>query len=460
MAICMTAMTSELYSHSRSDPEYFLPSHTQVEADLSAVPTLPLRRLGHFSCSAFYPAATHLYSSDGVPFLRCVDIVDYPLISPDQPFARIPASFANEHSTIRSLRAGDIVISKVGTPCYAALLSDDMPESAMTRTVLGMSQIDETVIDPYYLIAFLRSRHGFDQLMRERELTIQYQLTLERTRKIKVYMPESAVQKVIGHMVRDYYRALRNSVDAYSSAQRILEAELGLDKLAFQKPVGYTARLSESISSGRIDADYFQPQYDAVRSLVRAYSGGYESLLVCCDPLRPNIDPSKSPKQPFEYIELSNINSSIGIVDGAMAGRGSELPSRARRQVRAGDVIASAVIGSIDKAAIISDEQACFIALTGFFHLRPRTVSSAYLLMLVRSQCVRMQFQQQATGGILSAVPDSRLKHVIIPRLPEPIQQDIAGLVMDSHAAKRESDKLLEQAKARVEKLIEEAVQP
>jgi len=68
MATCMTAMTSEVYGHGRSDPEYFLPSHTQVEQDLNAVSTVPLRSLGSFSCSAFYPAATHLYASDGVPY--------------------------------------------------------------------------------------------------------------------------------------------------------------------------------------------------------------------------------------------------------------------------------------------------------------------------------------------------------------------------------------------------------
>lgn len=74
MATFMTALVSEIHSHARSDPEYFLPSHTQVEADLAAVPTLPLRKLGQFSCSAFYPAATHLYTAEGIPFLRCVDI--------------------------------------------------------------------------------------------------------------------------------------------------------------------------------------------------------------------------------------------------------------------------------------------------------------------------------------------------------------------------------------------------
>jgi hypothetical protein len=145
----------------RSDPEYFLPAHTHVEADLKSVPTVPLRQLGTFSCSAFYPAATHLYSDDGMPFLRCVDIVDYPVISPDQPFARIPQTFVSAYASVRTLSAGDIVISKVGTPCFAALLADDMPRSAMTRTVLGMSKIRHDLIDPLYPQATLRLPRGY-----------------------------------------------------------------------------------------------------------------------------------------------------------------------------------------------------------------------------------------------------------------------------------------------------------
>ena len=268
----------------------------------------------------------------------------------------------------------------------------------------------------------------------------------------------NSFQKDISEVARKSIKLNNLSQSLYARAQQILESELGLDKLTFQKPVGYTARFSEALSGGRIDADYFQPQYAKVRALVKAYPSGYELLQNCADTLRPNIDPSKTPKQLFKYIELSNINASLGTVDGFLPSLGAALPSRAKRQVQTGDVIASAVVGSVDKAAIIAEEQDGFLASTGFFHFRTKSVSPEYLLMLVRSICVRMQFQQQSTGGILSAVPDGRLKHVIVPKLPLVLQEKIAGLVADSHSAKRKSDELIEQAKARVEQLIEEVV--
>ena len=221
--------------------------------------------------------------------------------------------------------------------------------------------------------------------------------------------------------------------------------------------MGYTARFSDTLTNGRFDADYYHPLFAATQQTVKNYPNGYEPLSSIAAALKPNIDPAQAPNQLYNYIELSNINPTLGTVDGFGTMLGKDLPSRARRQVINGDVLASAVVGSVDKAAIIDAAQNGFLASTGFFHFRPISVSSEYLLVLVKSKCVCMQFQQQSTGGILSAVPDSRLRNIIVPKLPDKLQQKIRDLVLQSHRAKKRSQELLSQAKARVEQLIEEA---
>jgi len=49
---------------------------------------------------------------------------------------------------------------------------------------------------------------------------------------------------------------------------------------------------------------------------------------------------------------------------------------------------------------------------------------------------------------------------VLVPRLAEQTEAQIADLVKGSLSKRRESEQLLEQAKTRVEQLIKEAVQP
>jgi len=460
MAIFMTALVSELHSHARSDPEYFLPRHTQVEAELRAVPTLPLRRLGRFDCSAFYPAATHLYSSDGIPFLRCVDIVKYPLISPDQPFARIPADFVDAHSTIRTLKAGDIVISKVGSPCYAALLSDDMPPSAMTRTVLGMSDIDESIVDPHYLIAFLRCKHGFEQLMRERELTIQYQLTLDRTRKVRVFLPTLPIQQMIGDIVRGYYRALRSSQDAYAAALQLLELELGLTKLTFQKPVAYIAQFSEALNSRRIDADYFQTPFRQIDDHLDKYSTA--KLHTLAD-ITKGIEVGSSAYKPegYPFLRVSNIKET-GIELGASDKYISPALYAALQNYRpqVGELLLTK--DGSPGVAMAVDQECNGIISGGVVRLKPKTdeIPIEYLALAINSRACRMQVERECSGALILHWKPALIRKLRVPILPVPIMEKIAELVTEAKRARRKSDELLEQAKTRVEQLIAEAVQP
>ena len=458
MATFMTALVSEIHSHARSDPEYFLPSHTQVEADLAAVPTLPLRKLGQFSCSAFYPAATHLYTAEGIPFLRCVDIVNYPLISPDQPFARIPSDFVDAHSTIRNLKAGDIVISKVGSPCYAALLAEDMPLSAMTRTVLGMSNIDERIVDPYYLIAFLRSRHGFDRLMRERELTIQYQLTLERTRKIKVFLPERPIQEVVGDLVRGYYKCLRDSLNAYTSAEQLLESELGLNKLTLQKPSGYVVRFStvswsETSSAGRVDAQCFAPDARFYENWLQAHAR--------CDRLGSLLRVTTKGRQQADADEGSTDYCSIKHISSRELVEASKcFPQVDAPLARTNDLLLAITGATIGKIGIVKRYER--LAFSGdLLCLRTNeSIDPHYLLLALDHKIGQVQFIRWITGSTNGHLAPRDVARVLVPRLSSEVEAKISDLVKDSLAKRQESEQLLEKAKTRVEKLIEEAIQP
>jgi len=172
----------------RIDAEYFQPTYLHIEKKLIKKHATPLRAFCYITGSAFYPAATHLYATGDVPFIRCVDCIPYPAITrrQDDLFEKIPQAFADEHKNIKRLTKGEIVITKVGTPCYASIIHD-INDVALSRTVLGLKHIKN--INPYYFVAFLRSKYGFLQLFRERELTIQFQLTLDRVGNVLVFKP-------------------------------------------------------------------------------------------------------------------------------------------------------------------------------------------------------------------------------------------------------------------------------
>lgn len=66
-----------------------------------------------------------------------------------------------------------------------------------------------------------------------------------------------------------------------------------------------------------------------------------------------------------------------------------------------------------------------------------------------------MQLKQQTAGTILTAVPKETIKNILLPILPKSTQQKIADLVRQSHETHKKAKQLLEEAKRKVENLIE-----
>lgn len=76
-------------------------------------------------------------------------------------------------------------------------------------------------------------------------------------------------------------------------------------------------------------------------------------------------------------------------------------------------------------------------------------------MVLSKSIVFKMQLEKQCAGTILTAVPQDSLRDIFVPVLPISTQQKIAELVRKSHGARKRSRELLEEAKRRVEEMIE-----
>lgn len=215
----------------------------------------------------------------------------------------------------------------------------------------------------------------------------------------------------------------------------------------------YTVNLSDIKSAHRADADYFQPKYGRLLQKIKSY--GAKPLLETVQNVQAKFDPNSQSDKDFKYVELANINSSIGFIDSYSEILGSDAPSRARRILKTSDVIVSSVEGSLEKVALVGEEQEGFIASTGFFQFRRKEILPEVLLVLCKSLVFQMQLKKQTAGTILTAVPKESIKNIFAPIIPEQVQQKIADLVYQAHEARKKARELLEQAKREVEKLVE-----
>jgi restriction endonuclease S subunit len=444
----------------RIDAEYFQPEVLGIAEKLRDSPTL--KEVAKPVTSAFYPAATQIYSTGNVPFLRCVDVVDYPVVSDLQMnyFEKLPDWFISENRTIKKLKAKEIVITKVGTPCYASVLDESLKEVALSRTVLGLTRIR---IDPYYLVAFLRSRYGFLQLKRECELTIQLQLTLDRVGRIRVFIPpNTSVVEEIASLMKEYFKQLKDSLGLHEKAQKLFAEELNLSDLdKFTATVSYRESFSETQKVHRIDAEYFQPNYTKVTKKLKeiADKNGWklETIFEISEPLRYGTS------EKLEYMDVGR--PFLRITDVQNLNFDSDSLCRISEQdakkldyalVKEGDLVISRS-GTLGLTVVIGKELENSVFGSYFIRIRPKNevIDSTYLAFYLNSILGRSQVERFSTGAIQTNLTIPAIENICVLIPNREVQEQISGLVKQSEFTKQKSKSLLKEAIGKVEKAIE-----
>ncbi|MBA6316253.1 restriction endonuclease subunit S [Cellulophaga baltica] len=451
MAVWSTTNIREITASKRIDSEFFHPKYLLAESLVNSLEdVIPLGQIGKFKIGPF-GSAFHVKNYDKASeyrYIRGKDVKPFQLLNddnvymPEKDFIRLSKYAVQED---------DLLISVVGTLGNVAIVPDDVKGIFSCKSTI----FRDSTVSPTYLLAYFNTKYGKECLLRRQRGAVQTGLNKEDLKTVPVPVFNDEIHKQIGGNVKKAISLGRKSQELYQQAITLLEKELGLDKIAFEKPKSYTASFREVLAFSRIDGEHFQPKFRKIREVIENYKNGFERLSSNIKVVKPDYQLKNHPTNTIQYIELSNINPSMGYIDRIEEMDVKKAPSRAKRMVFTGDVIASSVVGSVDKAGLVSETENGHIASNGFFQFRSDYYSPEFLLLLIKSNFVKEQFHQQSTGGILSAVPDQNLKYIIIPKIDVALQNQITELVKESHIKVRESKQLLEQAKNRVEELIE-----
>jgi len=419
-----------------------------------------LRQFGNFVASAFYPAATHLYEIGDTPFIRCVDCVRYPLITKEQDnsFEKIPLTFVNEQSGVNTLNKGDIVITKVGTPSYPSMVYEhDMV--ALSRTVLGLKDIRD--INKYYLLVFLRSKYGFSQLQRHRELTIQYQLTLERTKRTLVFVPSNNFQIAIESMVHKFIEGINRAKGLYARADNILLEECDFLNYELSNSPFNVKSLKDSFgSTKRLDAEYYQIKYEQVVDLINNQKHDVLNKIVT---ITKSIEPGSNhysegePGLPFYRVSDYNkfgLSKPDKELTKSFVSDNKDLIEKLKP--KKGTILFSKD-GSVGTAYLLR-EDLDGITSGAILHLKVKNskeILPEYLTLALNSKLVQMQAERDAGGSIILHWRKEEIEQVVVPIIDFKKQEQIAELVEESFKLKTESERLLEVAKKAIEIAIE-----
>lgn len=323
----------------------------------------------------------------------------------------------------------EILVEVKGKAEKVVLVPYDIPLNILVSGSLYKLTIKDG-IEPEYILIYLLSKFG--KKIRDSAKT---NLLISFVRKDYLYsLPVVLLHKQIRcnikKLYRQFYKKISKARDLLVRADRIILNELGLD----QHEANHTAFVKQSsvlINFKRWDAEFFDPGYDSFLKKITKYKNGYMYLLDVVDNIRASYSPSLYHNQKFTYTEISSINSTMGTISSMSDVVGSEAPSRATRLLQKNDVLVSRLSGSFSSIALVNSSDSNMLASSGFFQFRAINIPSELLFVLART-IIQIQNKKEASGAIMSAVPDRNLVRYVIPNFDKPLQKKIVKLVIKS----------------------------
>ena len=131
--------------------------------------------------------------------------------------------------------------------------------------------------------------------------------------------------------------------------------------------------------------------------------------------VRDRVDPRRSdPTSFFQYIEISDIDSkSLSVTSKSV--RCGQAPSRARKLVRADDVLVSTVRPERKTVGVVPVELDAAVCSTGFAVLRCRGIEPIVLARLLQSKFSSIQILRNNIGIAYPSIPEECLLEVLLP---------------------------------------------
>lgn len=170
-----------------------------------------------------------------------------------------------------------------------------------------------------------------------------------------------------------------------------------------------------------------------------------------CEAKTGTVNPTKAPEQPFTYVDIASVDNQAKAIIAPQELLGKDAPSRARRLIRASDVLVSMTRPNLNAVALVPpglDGQVCS---TGFCVLRAGPlVLSEYLFHFVRSKAFVDHLSALVSGALYPAVTEGQVRDTPVPLPPLDEQRGIVDILNHAASIRR----LREEARAKAREII------
>ena len=452
MALCFSTQLSDAVADNRWAAEFHRPGYKFIAKSPGA-----WRKIGRCSKLCQYGLSIKMNETGrGVPIYRLNEIEGCFLSESPTKYAPISPTVAADYE----MEKGDLLFCRTnGNINYVGRTGIFLgANKAVFASYLVRVRTDPSLLLPEYLAIFLNTEFGRRQIVRRAMPSNQVNVSAAELRRIDAYLAPRADQENVSQLVEHAHREKVLGLAAYANAKELLEAELGLDKLTFQKPVGYTARFSDLEISHRSDAQHYQPRFKQLIDHILTFPSARVRDIRSLN--RRGLQPIYQRNGDVDVVNSQHLGPKHIDYDGLEKTSAKSFAAAPEAHIQPDDLLIYKTGAYIGRSNVyLSNAPAMASNHVNILRLQPG-IDAAYMALVFQSIVGQFQTQQHARGSAQAELYPSDIDRFVVPLLDADKQKAIGDLVRESLVKQRQARQLLEQAKARVEQLIEATVLP
>lgn len=367
---------------------------------------------------------TYTEKEEGVLFLSSTNIAEHGV-----DLTEIKYITKELHQRLKNCQPdpGDVLIAKSGTVGVACVFPENFPECSVYESVAIFRPNEDW--NPHYIAAFINSDLGIRQIQRSQKGIAIKHLHLGDLKELSFPKISEEDQTVLisrlsfiaemhrklseecKNLVRKEHVLIRRKIDS------IFAGELCIDSFYEAKQDLFFLR--ESKLAERLDVTANHPDYTKLVYLIKQSSlSGKLSDLV--DVVEDRFDPRDWPAKEVSYLAIGDIDGETGKIISPQVMLSEDLPSRARRSLKAGTILVGIAGASTGKENMVvfpvNAAQDGWVATTGFLVLRPKSnVDISYVCNLIKAPFVLRQIRALLISPSMPTISEFDFLSMAVP---------------------------------------------
>jgi type I restriction enzyme S subunit len=448
MAQISVVQKSQLEGAMRLDAEYYQPKYLQAY-DL----VKNYRPLREYQKKILHPKEIkRIYADDDsrIIFLLAQNIkrgyLDFSTIAYISPetAAEIPQN---------RLEHGDVVLTRTGanygdTACYLGVPS---PVYASAHCLV----IRPKEVSGLLLSVYLNTQIGQMLIKRGVYGSSQPEIAPDYLKTIPIPRFGSEQERSIEELVRSRLVLDQKSDSLYLQAEQLLLDELGFKDLDLSHQLYWTVPFKKTKEADRLDAEHFQPKYERlIQHLVK--TGRHKKLQgILKEPVQKGITPQYDSDGDIIVVNSQHLGRYCLNIEATDRTTQAFWQQNKRAQIKPKDVMVYATGAYIGRTNIWPVDYKAMAGVDVLLIRPSEACNPYYLSVYLNSPLGVLQAEKFASGSGQQHIYPDDISRFMVYLPSKEFQQRIADLVIQSWEARQKARQLLEEAKKKVENLIE-----